>query len=160
MDVSGCSHEEAVEVLTRASEPIMVQVRHRHSDTQSEVRSNQADTGDMTQRADSGSVAEKCSREIQTEPEPETICDHCGEFYGSYTNYNCDSLGPALGELGDSLIYPELQYEVSAMLPGPGCICVCQLRTFSYGCDCYRNLLFYSPFHGHQNMTSQSPGSE
>ena len=117
MDVSGCSHEEAVEVLTRASEPIMVQVRHRHSDTESEVRSDHADTGDMT-HAHSG--ASQCSREIQTEPESETICDHCGEFYGSYTNYNCDSLGPALGELGDSLIYPELQYEVSAMLSSPG----------------------------------------
>ena len=129
MDVSGCSHEEAVEVLTRASEPIMVQVKHRQSDTQSEVRSDHADTGDMTQRPDTGDMTQrpdkKCSREIQTEPEPETICDHCGEFYGSYTNYTCDSLGPALGELGDSLIYPELQYEVSVLLPGPGCICEC-----------------------------------
>ncbi len=110
VDVSGCSHDEAVEVLTRASEPIMVQVRHRQSDARSEVTSNQADTGDTGTRA---SQVSQCSREIQTEPEPETICDHCGEFYGSYTNYNCDMLGPGAGELGDSLIYPELQYEVS-----------------------------------------------
>ena len=116
MDVSGCSHDEAVEVLTRASEPIMVQVKHRQSDAQAEVTSNHADTGDMTHTADTqgtpASTLSQCSREIQTEPEPETICDHCGEFYGSFTNYNCDMLGPALGELGDSLIYPELQYEV------------------------------------------------
>ena len=113
VDVSGCSHDEAVEVLTRASEPIMVQVRHRQSDARSEVTSNQANTGDTGTRA---SQVSQCSREIQTEPEPETICDHCGEFYGSYTNYTCDMLGPGpgeLGELGDSLIYPELQYEVS-----------------------------------------------
>ena len=113
MDVSGCSHDEAVEVLTRASEPIMVQVRHRQSDARSEVTSNQADTGDTGTRA---SQVSQCSREIQTEPEPETICDHCGEFYGSYTNYNCDMMGP--GELGDSLIYPELQYEVSDTVTG------------------------------------------
>ena len=120
MDVSGCSHDEAVEVLTRASEPIMVQVKHRQSDAQSEVTSNHADTGDMqTHKADTGTPASQlsqCSREIQTEPEPETICDHCGEFYGSFTNYNCDMVGPALGELGDSLIYPELQYEVSDVM--------------------------------------------
>ena len=117
MDVSGCSHDEAVEVLTRASEPIMVQVKHRQSDAQAEVTSNHAAAGDMTHGADTqgapASTLSRCSREIQTEPEPETICDHCGEFYGSFTNYNCDMLGPALGELGDSLIYPELQYEVS-----------------------------------------------
>ena len=108
VDVSGCSHDEAVEVLTRASEPIMVQVKHRQS--------SDAESPEAGARSSSAETpGSQCSREIQTETD--VICDHCGEFYGSYTNYNCDiQLEPALGDLGDlgdSLIYPELQYEVS-----------------------------------------------
>merc|ERR1719242_1189204 len=73
VDVSGCSHDEAVEVLTRASEPIMVQVKHRQS--------SDAESPEVGARSSSAETpGSQCSREIQTETD--VICDHCGEFYG------------------------------------------------------------------------------
>ena len=105
LDVSDCSHDEAVKILSAASEPITVVVKHRNSAAAKDDNDKVSD--------DNGGlkVSSKCSREIQTDPAEEVInnvCDQCGDLYNSYFNYNCDiQLDPE-----DSFIYPELQYEV------------------------------------------------
>jgi len=104
LDVSDCSHDEAVKILSAASEPITVEVKHRNSAAAKDDNDKVSD--------DNGGlkVSSKCSREIQTDPAEEVInnvCDQCGDLYNSYFNYNCDiQLDPE-----DSFIYPELQYE-------------------------------------------------
>ena len=103
LDVSDCSHDEAVKILSAASEPIIVEVKHRNSAAKDDTDKVSDDNGLK--------VSSKCSREIQTDPADDVtnnVCDQCGDLYNSYYNYNCDiQLDPE-----DSFIYPELQYEV------------------------------------------------
>ena len=103
LDVSDCSHDEAVKILSAASEPIIVEVKHRNSAAKDDTDKVSDDNGLK--------VSSKCSREIQTDPTEDVtnnVCDQCGDLYNSYYNYNCDiQLDPE-----DSFIYPELQYEV------------------------------------------------
>ena len=92
-DVSCCSHEEAVKVLSEASQPILVEVMTR-------------ETSGPSERDLAG--PSKLSQQVQTE-----FCDNCcSEREGGYYNYQGDSGG--LGaDTEESLIYPELQYEVN-----------------------------------------------
>ena len=117
VDVSSCSHDEAVKILSQASEPIIVEVKHR----------NNPDTGTTNPSdivkvpSDSNSVnkglklSSKCSRDTQTDTQELgcNSCETCGDFYSSYYNFNCDfaSLEPE-----ENFIYPELQYEVKYFL--------------------------------------------
>ena len=82
-DVSHCSHEEAVKVLSEASQPILV-----------EVRTREGEGGQAGPR--------QTSQEVQTD-----FCDNwCSER--TYYNYN----NPCQ-DTEENFIYPELQYEVS-----------------------------------------------
>ena len=127
VDVSACSHEEAVSILTRASEPIMVQVKHRDSPTSTstptsseKTNSNTTTTSDKSSSntsssdtSDSNRTGEvtKWSREMHTQTESEpgaSICDECGDLYSSYYNYQCDT---------DQCLYPDLHYEVWRITP-------------------------------------------
>ena len=109
LDVSSCSHEEAVEVLSKASEPIIVEVKHRHSDSNN--TNNTAAPSDITKTSDNDNVSKsKCSQESQTDvAQLNNFCDNCGDLYGFNNFNNCDlqSLDPE-----ENFIYPELQYEV------------------------------------------------
>ena len=95
--MSSCSHEEAVRVLSQASQPIMVEVKQRDQTT------------------DLPAVPVRTSQEqsVQTEAELANFCDNCsfGErdlastSLTSHTYYNFKE--------EENFIYPELQYEVS-----------------------------------------------
>ena len=94
LDVSSCSHEEAVRVLSQASQqasqPIMVEVKQRES-------------------TDLPAVPVKSSQEqsVQTEVELGSYCDNCcSERDQAHTYYN-------FSKEEENFIYPELQYEVS-----------------------------------------------
>ena len=87
--MSSCSHEEAVRALSRASQPIMVEVKQRES-------------------TDLPAVTVKSSQEqsVQTEAELGSYCDNCSERDQAHTYYN-------FSKEEENFIYPELQYEVS-----------------------------------------------
>ena len=96
--MSSCSHEEAVRVLSQASQPIMVEVKQR-------------EPSDLP----AGPVKTSQEQSVQTEAELALLCDNCSSSerdppatsLTSHTYYNFTK------EEEENFIYPELQYEVS-----------------------------------------------
>ena len=82
-DVSHCSHEEAVKVLSEASQPILVEVRTREGSEGGQAGPRQT------------------SQEVQT--------DFCDDWCSERTYYNYNN---PCQDTEENFIYPELQYEV------------------------------------------------
>ena len=88
--MSSCSHEEAVRALSRASQPIMVEVKQR----------------EPTDPLPTTPVRSSQEQSVQTEPELGNFCDNCASDRAGHTYYN-------FNKEEENFIYPELQYEVS-----------------------------------------------
>ena len=82
-DVSSCSHEEAVAVLSQASQPILVEVRTRPP-------------------SEDVAGPSKLSQEVQT--------DFCDNWTSERTYYNYTD---SVQHTEEQFLCPELQYEVS-----------------------------------------------
>ena len=98
--MSSFSHEEAVRVLSQASQPIMVEVRQR----------------EPTEPLQSAPVRTSQEQSVQTEPELGNFCDsqardqvrdQVRDQATSHTYYD-------FNKEEENFIYPELQYEVSS----------------------------------------------
>ena len=107
VDVSDCSHEEAVKIFMGAEEPIVVEVKRRGSiTTVNTAKQGDENKEDKTQRAcqDEKQIPQapsSISREVQTDPDSANNCLRCSDYYG-YNTYQRD----------DNIIFPDFEYEV------------------------------------------------
>merc|ERR1719431_1793210 len=106
VDVSGCSHEEAVKKFMQAKEPIVVEVKRRNSltavkDSQQSDENNRLKTTCATQdQKQTLPPPTYISREVQTEVNTANNCLGCVDYYGC-NNYKNE----------ENLILPDFEYE-------------------------------------------------
>ena len=100
LDVSSCSHEEAVRVLSQASQPIMVEVKQR----------------DQATDLPAGPVRTSQEQSVQTESELANFCDNCSSVERDQASTSLTSHTYYNYKEEENFIYPELQYEVSSVL--------------------------------------------
>ena len=107
VDVSGCSHEEAVKKFMQAKEPIIVEVKRKNSittvkDFQQSDENNKQKTNCATQdQTQIFPPPTYISREVQTEVDTANNCLKCVDYYG-YNSYKNE----------ENLILPDFEYEV------------------------------------------------
>jgi len=115
VDVSDCSHEEAVKRFMEAKEPIVVEVKRRNSTTT--VNTTQHSDDNCQQKAQRACQDEKqiyqppssISREVQTEIDTGNNCLRCVDYY-SYSTSKSD----------ENLIFPDFEYEeIDLKRPNP-----------------------------------------
>merc|ERR1719431_998483 len=115
VDVSGCSHEEAVKKFMQAKEPIVVEVKRRNSLTAvKDSQQSDDDNKDKTEPAceDHRQILQPpsyISREVQTEVDIANNCLRCVDYY-DYNDYKSD----------ENLIFPDFEYEkIDLKRPNP-----------------------------------------
>jgi len=108
VDVSACSHEEAVKIFMAAAEPIVVEVTRRksttalnndrHSDENTKLHGIQQDlkNGEHIYQPPSS-----VSREMQTEIGTAKTSPRCGDYGDSYNTSKSD----------ENLVFPDFEYE-------------------------------------------------
>eukprot|EP00092_Neocalanus_flemingeri_P010181 GFUD01010971.1.p1 GENE.GFUD01010971.1~~GFUD01010971.1.p1 ORF type:complete len:726 (-),score=125.32 GFUD01010971.1:75-2252(-) len=115
VDVSDCSHEEAVKRFMEAKEPIVVEVKRRNSTTT--VNTAQPSDDNCQQKAQRACQDEKqiyqppssISREVQTEIDTANNCLRCVDYYGYNTSKS-----------DENLIFPDFEYEeIDLKRPNP-----------------------------------------
>eukprot|EP00090_Calanus_glacialis_P000236 TRINITY_DN10158_c0_g1_i1.p1 TRINITY_DN10158_c0_g1~~TRINITY_DN10158_c0_g1_i1.p1 ORF type:complete len:718 (-),score=134.38 TRINITY_DN10158_c0_g1_i1:87-2240(-) len=115
VDVSDCSHEEAVKRFMEAKEPIVVEVKRRNSTTT--VNNAQHSDENNQQKAQRACQDEKqiyqppssISREVQTEIDTANNCLRCVDYYGYNTSKS-----------DENLIFPDFEYEeIDLKRPNP-----------------------------------------
>merc|ERR1712050_204536 len=103
VDVSDCSHEEAVKIFLAAQEPIVVEVNRRdnmiivnaekHDDENSEEKVQPS----CQNKKNIQQLFSSVSREVQTDLDTSNNCLQCSDYYG----YSKD----------DNIIYPDFEYQ-------------------------------------------------